>query len=295
MGKLTFLTVCITLLGLTEASLAAQQGPSREVDRGIRAEEKDSWVAEIARGAGEDLERRLHLRLKRRPAIYMCGSDAELKAVTGRTQPGWVLAVACPKQGVIAVDRRKLRIATDNDITVAIRHEMVHMILAELPEGLPRWFEEGIAETLSGRLIGKSPDELKVAARSGCLFPLSALEDGWPKDSAGAALAYTEARSAVLHLLSKYGRDTIQQILLGVKKGLPFEESFRNSTRVEVKAFEKDWVDSFGQGDFRLTALMLLAKPPYIYIVMAILSVVAFLVYLAKRRWILRRLDEEEF
>ncbi len=259
-----------------------------------RAEGPESRITSIAREAEANIEERLGLSLTKEVAIYICGSEEDMAAVTGSRPPFWALAVARPADGVIAVNRRRVQGATRNDISIAIRHEMAHVIMGEIRKGPPRWFEEGVAEVVSGRLVGRSSDELVMAAKWGRLIPLKKLEREWPSGPGEAGLAYAQAGSVVMRLVSLRGWKAVRTILGDMKEGRPFEEAFRDGAGVSRAEFEREWRMSLRKEDVVFKVLTLVLRPPYLYTAMAMLAVVAAGVYLVRRKKILARLEREE-
>jgi hypothetical protein len=253
-----------------------------------------SWVALIVRKATTELEKKLGIVFEGKVGVFLCGSKEEMDRVTGGRLPYWALAVASPKQRVIAINSRKLAIATGNDIGVAIRHEMVHIILGQLPSRSPRWFEEGVAELLSGRPVPAVTPELRMAAKGGGLIPLSDLADDWPKGSVRASLAYSQGVSAVAYLTMEYGEDSLSKVVRGLSRGDDFESALESAVGTDVAAFEREWVGSLKGAGFGLTVLALLLRPPYIYTAMSVLAILVAAVVLIKRRLAMKRMEEEE-
>ncbi len=253
-----------------------------------------SWVKAIVDTARSELEKELGVTFAGKVGVYLCGSAGEMAKVTGWRHPGWVLAIAGPKQKIIAIDGSKLAIATGNDITVAIRHEMTHIILGNQKRRPPRWFDEGVAEVLSGRPLSSPRPELQIAAKSGKLIALEEIAHDWPEKSGRATLAYAQGVSAVLYLRGAYGEDAVREVVGGLSRGIPFEKAFEETTGIGPAAFEEEWKESLTVTGWGLPVLTLLLRPPYIYTAMSVLTILVAIVVLIRRRFALKRMEEEE-
>src|SRR5690606_34429865 len=93
-----------------------------------------------------------------------------------------------------------------SDPVVTLRHELAHIALnAHIGRPVPRWFDEGYATWVSGGWDERSGWQIRLALLRGQTPPLDSLRLNWPRDEAGARLAYLLSASAVRHLATSRG------------------------------------------------------------------------------------------
>jgi hypothetical protein len=122
-------------------------------------------------------------------------------------------------------------------------HEMTHAFLHRMaPQGLPLWFNEGIATAFQG---WEAPAARAwLAAHPGEAELLTTLDDvdRTLRDRGGSVTAgYAAARLAVAEIEDLRGFAAVRRIVAGVGEGRPFAEVFREEMRLEVGEFEERW------------------------------------------------------
>jgi len=107
-------------------------------------------------------------------------------------------------------------------------HEMVHEMLDQFvaPHGraLPRWFHEGLAQTVAGdTYLGAREDELVWRAAAGRLESFESLRGSFPADKPTLQVAYAQSYSFVAWLAREFGMATVLDVASSVDASTSFE------------------------------------------------------------------------
>jgi hypothetical protein len=122
-------------------------------------------------------------------------------------------------------------------------HEMTHAFLHRMaPQGLPLWFNEGIATTFQGW------DAVKIRAWFAehppeGLASLADVDRALRGRGGSVDAAYAAARLAVADLEELRGFGAVRRLIAGVGAGRPFAEVFLDEMRLEVAEFEERWAE----------------------------------------------------
>ena len=120
-------------------------------------------------------------------------------------------------------------------------HEMAHAFLHRMaPEGLPRWFNEGIATSFQGW----DPEAVRAWVANHPPEGIATLADvdrGLLGRGASVDAAYAAARLAVAEMEELRGAGAVRRVIAGVGEGRPFAEVFSEEMRLEVAEFEERW------------------------------------------------------
>lgn len=128
------------------------------------------------------------------------------------------------------------------------RHEVTHAILGMAQINMPSWLNEGLAEFIEYE--GLKPGSVKrfevdvgtgrKKARRLSRFPSSFIH--LKGDQATVNHVYLQAHSMVLHLLKRYGADTVRKALLALKKSPDPGKDLWATLGTGGKAFYKGWL-----------------------------------------------------
>jgi hypothetical protein len=110
---------------------------------------------------------------------------------------------------------------------------------------LPRWFNEGVSQWVSGGIteviIGENKDFLKQATLSGRFIPISELTKGFPLDNSSLVLAYQESKSIVDYIVKEHGPDGILRIIKHLQEGRTIDSAVIKSLSISMGRLEKQW------------------------------------------------------
>lgn len=204
-------------------------------------------------------------------------------ALPGGAPPGWAAALAYPNHGIILLEAKSL---TTPEGPVTLRHELAHVALGQIGKRWPRWFQEGLAQHLTGERIAVTHyAAIFRAVASNRVFEFEDLAHGWPDMRADVEIAYAQSADFVAYLASHHGPEAMKQLLDGVSAGELFETAFGKAFRSSLSVEEKAWSDGLATrfGWLPLTTSMQLA-----WLLAPALCVVA---YVRRRRQQAARLE----
>lgn len=156
-------------------------------------------------------------------AVHLVSGLERMREVARSQVPDWAAGLCISARGVIVLRADLAERPPFRTLVTVLRHEWVHLLLGQWSarpgRGMPLWFEEGVAERVGGGISVDADARLDLAAAGGRLFPLGQLEDSFPPDAAGAALAYAQSRSFVDYVLHEEGWPALRGVLtrLGVE------------------------------------------------------------------------------
>lgn len=175
-----------------------------------------SWWSEIETELAGDVDDELTVIF-----VDHAGRVAEASGM-----PHWVAGVAHPPTGEILIARHGPDGAPTN-LEELLRHEMAHVALHRATAGaeLPRWFHEGIAESLDGTLSFGRTQTLASAVFGRGVPDLERLEEHFHgTDGPEAAVAYAAARDLVDFMRGYDGTGMkLRQLITELHEGKRFE------------------------------------------------------------------------
>lgn len=253
--------------------------------------ENISGLQDYLTTAFPDIEARLGVTLPYNPQIFLVTSQEEFDQITGGSLPNWSQGVSFPQKGVIVLKSPSFSHDIDTFHRTAV-HELTHIMIAvKAGMGIPRWFNEGLAQILSGEGQGKEKMPISRALWSGKLIPLMSVEnvDRFPR--AQADLAYLQSYHAAEFLLKQHGWETIRQLLQELGAGKAWEEALFNNIEMDQAGLEAEWLSDLGKS-YRW--VILLDTQIYLFIGATILVLFAGVAMIRRRRKIYKRWEEEE-
>ncbi|AGC44888.1 hypothetical protein MYSTI_03582 [Myxococcus stipitatus DSM 14675] len=160
-------------------------------------------------------------------------------ALPGGRPPGWAVALAYPAHQIILLDALSLN-APDGQQT--LRHELAHVALGQLARGWPRWFQEGVAQNVTGERFSLTHySALFRAVTQERVFRFTGLSSSWPDRPADVEIAYAQSAAFVAHLTARYGPQAMRELVDGVSRGEHFETSFAKAFRTSLDVEEDGW------------------------------------------------------
>ena len=122
-----------------------------------------------------------------------------------------------------------------------LTHEMTHAFLYRMaPEGLPLWFNEGLATAFQGWDPAKIRAWFAEHPPQG-LATLDDVDRALQGRGGDVTAAYCAARLAIADLEEMRGFGSVRRIISGVGAGEPFAATFRDEARMEVAEFQDRW------------------------------------------------------
>ncbi len=251
---------------------------------------------------------RLIAQRSRRAIVEHAGVDwegtariiwAEEQAFLRQTgfHPENVAAAARPREMTIWINARAWTRSTPRQQQETMTHELGHLLLENLPGGrdLPLWANEGIVMHLAGQWTTEEHLRLLTAHTFGQLPRLADLEEGFPRDGPSQSLAYRMSYAAISVVAQNYGdepgevRRLVQRLddpVLGPRLAEEFWDEFRREGW--QRATERSLGARF------TTAVIVMTGTSAIFLMIAVLVIVAFLSVKKRRTERAAAMEEEE-
>ena len=215
-----------------------------------------------------------------------------------RAASNLVVGYAVPNRHLIVIFYSRTR-ASPANLRVTIKHELCHLMLHEHVKAvrIPRWFDEGISQVVSGvagEILNLEGDSLmRLARRAGGLIGFRFLTDSFPDRHSALLLAYAESKEFVGYIIRHFGKQGIRAILQAMKEGASIDNALFQVTGLKLHELEARWRKSIEKRDTWLARLSY-----YLYeILFALAALVSIYIfvrqYRAKKAY--HDMDDEDF
>ncbi len=174
--------------------------------------------------------------------VVVASDSREFNSTVGGEVPDWGAAVAIKSRRLIVIKSPRL-FPVGKSLNELLGHELAHIALNDAVGGkwLPRWFEEGFCQMMSGEWRFEQDVLLTRAVWGSGLMSLIELENLNGFGGAKAALAYAESYLAVNSLTRELGIDFYADFFSEYGKSGNFYQSFMSTSG--YKYF--DWVSQW--------------------------------------------------
>lgn len=178
-----------------QATILAERGLDKEAQH--LADQASHWLTLMQDDLrGLPVPTSVEMRLVKDSASL---SDA---APNGRRVTSWASGVMFPGTNIVIVARKKDSEILDYASTA--RHELAHLALdAALGKNAPRWLHEGFAYLHSSEWSTARMNTLVAMAWTGNVYPLSTIEDHFPKQENSVHKAYAQSYDFVAYLAKR--------------------------------------------------------------------------------------------
>jgi len=134
-----------------------------------------------------------------------------------------------------------------------VLHELVHELLDQFvtPHGalMPRWFHEGLAQTIAGdTYLGAREEDLVGRAVTGRLASFGALRKEFPTGESDLRLAYGQSYSFVAWLVREYRMESLLAVARATDDLTSFERALVGRTGRTFPQLEEAWRDHLMHG-----------------------------------------------
>ncbi|MET0402190.1 MAG: hypothetical protein ABW123_07280 [Cystobacter sp.] len=171
--------------------------------------------------------------------VGMGRQEFEALALPGGEPPGWAVALAYPSHRIILLNAQTL---AGPEGQVTLRHELAHVALGQLAPRWPRWFQEGLAQHLTGEHWSMMHyTALFSAVTQEKVFRFEHLSEDWPDLPSDVELAYAQSAAFVSWLASRQGPEGMGRLVDEVATGQPFEQAFGKAFRTSLWMEEQAW------------------------------------------------------
>ncbi|TPV96739.1 MAG: hypothetical protein B7733_03065 [Myxococcales bacterium FL481] len=157
--------------------------------------------------------------------------------------PHWVAGVAHSSTGDIMLAQHGPDGAPAN-LAGLLRHELAHVALYRATNGapLPRWFNEGVADSLAEEIDFGATERLAGAVFGRGVPALDKLDATFREDPQAVAVAYSASRDFVnfLRFRDPTGR-AFDQLLFGLRHGKHFETAVLAAYGIGLYELDAEW------------------------------------------------------
>ncbi len=292
---------CILLLGLGIAG-AQEFNVKRSGQVEIHYTDKHTKLVEhtlrLVNDSLEELDAQVGLSLQGRLKLVIMPSRKAFEAKLPPQMRSWTLAFALIKRapqsqgGTIVINPSSLDLRANN-LVQTLKHELWHVLIHEATDDIPKWFDEGVAQWISDYSIFEiKANELRLAALSNSLIPLSELTDDFPPNLPAVKLAYIQSESMVRYIVEQHGISSIKEIIYYLQNGADFPTALRKATGTTTAWLETNWYKQFQPNLFNL--FMLTFTERNIFIMIGLMAVLAFFIVRSRRKKRLKAMAEED-
>ena len=242
-------------------------------------------ILDVAQQGLEQINSLLPMPSLDKVRIYAYANAVDLRATLQISNKNWVGAHTDPDLGVMVVSLPpgpEQRLEMERQIPHELMHIMLYKKIGPAYTNLPIWLNEGLASIAE---LYPNPDYLVLlndAYENDSLPPISSLCTSFPRDAAGAYLAYAQSASFTRFLQQQYGSSGLDSLLLAYADGLDCERGIQIALGSDLTQLELRWRrETFGQNPW-FTALTNLA--PWLVLMAAVLVVPVIIVAGSLRR-----------
>ena len=157
--------------------------------------------------------------------------------------PDWVSGVANSARGEIIIARHGPD-GSPTELESLLRHEMVHVAMHRAVGGAetPRWFREGVAESIADEIDFGRAEALAGAVFGGGVPDRKGLERSFYGDGNDANVAYAAARDFVTFLRYHDPEGAaFRNLLMVLRHGETFGGAFERSYGASLDDLDREW------------------------------------------------------
>lgn len=151
--------------------------------------------------------------------------EYEALALPGGHPPSWAVALAYPGKNIVLVEAHSL---VNGEGPLTLRHELVHAALGQFAQGWPHWFQEGLAQELTGerKWHVNQVATLTRAVTQDRVFFFDDLAAHFPKSADDVEIAYAQSAAFVEFLRDRHGPLAFRRLIDRMEGGDVFEKAF---------------------------------------------------------------------
>ncbi len=243
-----------------------------------------------------ELEASIGWRIMEPPTVALINDRRAFQAMVG---VDYVVGVAVPSKQLIIIDYTTTT-ARPFSLRTILKHELCHLLLHEYIDSsrLPRWLDEGVAQWTSDGVaeivMKRNRFMVHRAIRTGNILPLSHLDRSFPGSEQGMLLAYEKSKSVVEYIIQRHGPSGLRAILQELRWGESIDGALSRALGFSLEELEARWHESLrGRGSW--IAYWSYHVYELLFFMAALLSVVAFLRYLKRKRDYSRFDDDDDY
>jgi len=242
--------------------------------------------------ARAELEIILRDTLDYKPSIYIESNPEDFRNRIGGMVPDWGAAVAIPFREQIVI-RSPANFRLGKSLYELTKHEYAHLALANRfgPVRPPRWLDEGLAMYTAFEWSWSNSFALSRASTFGGLKSLDEIEGLNNLDQNTAETAYAQSYLAIKYMLDTYGVEALNILIDSLARKVPIDKAMMTATGSNLAGFEQEYLNFLRS---RYNLLTLFIDMSYLWLILAIVVVIGFLLRYRKRKQAYDRWEEDE-
>lgn len=224
--------------------------------------------------------------------IYIVTSEDRFDSLAGPSVPDWGAGVAIPHRNLIVI-KSPLILRGEKSLGELVAHEFSHIALArrlKRHQG-PRWLNEGMAMYLSAEWGWSDNLSVSWAVVLGAIIPLREIENLNRFEKDIAQVAYSESYLAFKYFIDTYGKSSLNILLDRIAAGASPDRAFIAAIGMRYAGFEREF-SAYLHGRYNM--LTLIFDSNLLWIMMALVVVVGFILSRLRRKKRLEEFDEYE-
>jgi len=227
-----------------------------------------------------------------RPRIYIEQNLSDFSRRIGSAIPDWGAAVAMPYRQMIVL-KSPAHFRLEKSLYELIKHEYAHLALEDRLYHVepPRWLNEGLAMYVAYEWGWANNISLSQAALFGSLVPLRDIEKLNRFPSGRAQTAYAQSYIAVKYLLEQYGIESFNILLDHLKDGKSIDTALMAAIGSDYDGFEQEFTIYLKS---RFNLLTIFIDMSYLWLFLAIVVIVGFILKMLNRKKKYQEWDEHE-
>jgi len=252
-------------------------------------------LAKIYPGVRAELENIFGWDLNLTPSILLIRDTRQFQQMI---QSPLTVAFAVPEKDLIVIDYSKMS-ANTFSLRNIFKHELCHLLLHRHIKNanVPRWLDEGVAQWVSDGvgdiILDQKRSLLNKAAFGGQFIPLGSLDRGFPRREQDLILAYEESRSFLDHIIGKFGKEGVLEILGHMERGENVHAAVLRSCSIPLGDLEEGWHEALRR---RMTWFTYLSYNLYeiLFAFAALITIYAAIRLILRKRRLMKEMEEME-
>jgi len=243
----------------------------------IDAPESDTMQARLALEYYHDrIAGNLEIEFPDTVRVVIAANREAFNRAVGSYFPDWGAAAAIKKKNRIVI-KSPSHFKVGKSLNELLGHELGHLMLDKASGGkwLPRWFEEGFCQLVSGEWRLKNDIAVTRAVWGSGLIPLTALEKVNQFNGSKASLAYAQSYLAVSLLVQEFGMDVIPHFLSTYRDSGDIFGAFFKASGYRYS----EWIDFWKKNtEHRYKLVLFVFESDFFFPALAVLFILLYIV-----------------
>lgn len=213
-----------------------------------RGEDVGPLLLDAAAAGLDQLQTDMGIELQSDVQFYIYGSSQDMRDAVLYIQD-WAGGVAFSEYNTILMGVPP-GIAADWGRTT-VRHELAHLVIGQFGSSCvggrrPTWLNEGLAVYAEGEPDSSTLADITNGIQNNQFEPLRSLNGSFPAHDDAAGMAYSQSYSVVDFMLTEYGQEKMQALILNLAEGTGYDEALEDVYGMNVDGLETAWRAEIG-------------------------------------------------